>query len=209
MFRAFRRHCFNTMIDDDLMDDHLIPNHKLIMSFLNLLLAIKYMLRQRVMQKFKLLVKPHKFICLLHGYRYFYNLVWCAEFNLGQKKDLLGKYIAKGNFLCRATTVNSDVWVNLSTNWDHCFWLTGEFPDTLQIIVNKIERRFFIRNHRGPRTMLSVRNQVLLSILLEHQWSRFICIPDHASLSRVAAWKFVNKRIMVQILNFLQVLSSH
>ena len=63
-------------------------------------------------------------------------------------------------YLYRATNRNSDVWLNLSSNWDHFFWLTGEFPATLQIISDKIQSRFVRQNHRGPKGVLSYRNQV-------------------------------------------------
>ena len=67
-------------------------------------------------------------------------------------------------FLYRATSVNSDVWENLSRNWDR---LTGEFPHTLQKIVEKIETRLFLRNYRGPQSLLSVHNQVKKIVSIE------------------------------------------
>ena len=83
-------------------------------------------------------------------------LIEAFKSNLVSVTNVIGNII----FFLRVTSINCDVWVNLSTNWDHFFWLTGEFPHTLQIIVDKIQTKFFIKNQRGPKVLLSVRNQV-------------------------------------------------
>ena len=62
----------------------------------------------------------------------------------------------------RATISKSDVWVNLSKNWDHFFWLTGETPDSLQILLNRIQARVNLCRKRGRMSPMSHRNQVKL-----------------------------------------------
>ena len=61
----------------------------------------------------------------------------------------------------RATVLKADVWTNLSKNWDHFFWLTGETPDTLQILINRLHNRINLCRRRGRLSPISKRNQVI------------------------------------------------
>ena len=61
----------------------------------------------------------------------------------------------------RATNVRQDVWMNLSANSNHFFWLTGEVPQTLIMIVNKLQNRFQLHRQLGRRSGIDLRNQVL------------------------------------------------
>ena len=63
----------------------------------------------------------------------------------------------------RATRHSRDVWTKLQRNWIHFYWLTGETPHTLQILVHDIENRF--RPHIGPgrHSVLDFRNQVRIA----------------------------------------------
>ena len=64
----------------------------------------------------------------------------------------------------RATRFNFDCWNNLARNWTDFFWLTGETPDTLNLLVQLV--RANLRNvrgrnfRRGRRPALTFRNQV-------------------------------------------------
>ena len=60
----------------------------------------------------------------------------------------------------RATVHNSDGWQNLAKNWVHFFWLTGETPDTLSMIVSRLRRQFHRIENPQRREALSTRNQV-------------------------------------------------
>ena len=91
----------------------------------------------------------------------------------------------------RATNTNSDVWLNILRNWNHFFWLTGEFPDTLQLVVSKIERRFFHHYPRGRRASLSVRNQVIKDISYSLKCQLFMPYSQHDH-SKIAAQKWLH-----------------
>ena len=52
------------------------------------------------------------------------------------------------------------MWLNLQQNWNHFYWLTGETPQTMQILVNAIDRKFFVHRHYGRNCSLDLRNQV-------------------------------------------------
>ena len=62
----------NVSINSDLLDDDLIPNHRVIMSLIHLLFAIIKFWTKFKKKYMKPLAKPHKLICLLHGYRYLF-----------------------------------------------------------------------------------------------------------------------------------------
>ena len=51
------------------------------------------------------------------------------------------------------------MWDRLQDNWTHFYWLTGELPPTLQLIVNRLEVRFRHRT-RGRKCIITFRNQV-------------------------------------------------
>ena len=55
---------------------------------------------------------------------------------------------------------NRDVWINLEQNWSHCFWLTGETPQTLEILINRVESKFLNCCNSGPDSNLNLRNKV-------------------------------------------------
>ena len=56
--------------------------------------------------------------------------------------------------------VARDVWNLLECNWLHFFWLTGESPATLSVMVNRIEQLFLPQIQTGRVHSLSFRNQV-------------------------------------------------
>ena len=53
-----------------------------------------------------------------------------------------------------------DLWGVLEQNWVHFFWLTGETPQTLRTLVNKIEGVFFVHLSLGRNRKLDFHNQV-------------------------------------------------
>ena len=53
-----------------------------------------------------------------------------------------------------------DVWEVLQTNWSNFFWLTGDTPRTLQVIVNGIEQIYLPQRSMGRPSILTFRNQV-------------------------------------------------
>ena len=53
-----------------------------------------------------------------------------------------------------------DLWTKLQRNWKFFFWLTGEFPPTLQLIVDGIQNEFMPNVNRGRPQILDLRNQV-------------------------------------------------
>ena len=70
----------------------------------------------------------------------------------------------------RATLHDNDVWRSMQSNWNHFFWLTGETPETLQILVNILNRRFFWHRQYGRRSSLDLRHQV--SMYLDLNWTK-------------------------------------
>ena len=56
--------------------------------------------------------------------------------------------------------MHRDVWRNMQHNWDDFYWLTGETPITLQVLVNQIEHRNIFNNPLGRPGALDFRNQV-------------------------------------------------
>ena len=72
-------------------------------------------------------------------------------------------------FVCncsRSRFEENEVWNNLQTNWNHFFWLTGETPETLQILVNALHRNFFMHRQYGRKSSLDLRHQVLYDVSL-------------------------------------------
>ena len=53
-----------------------------------------------------------------------------------------------------------DFWSQLERNWTFLFWLTGEIPPTLQLIVDGIQRDMTPNVNRGRPQILDFCNQV-------------------------------------------------
>ena len=68
-------------------------------------------------------------------------------------------------YLCRAMNQTRDVWALLETNWDHFYWLTGETPHTMLILVEAMRNRVPRRRFGRPQ-VLDFRNQVNKRMLL-------------------------------------------
>ena len=60
----------------------------------------------------------------------------------------------------RARYNRRDLWTELSENWLHFFWLTGETPETCRILVRSLQRNDGIFRHVGRSSCLDFRNQV-------------------------------------------------
>ena len=58
--------------------------------------------------------------------------------------------------------MHSDVWTNLEQNWNDFFWLTGETPHTLQLLVQQLEPIYRQYYPRRRTSLLSFRNQVII-----------------------------------------------
>ena len=56
--------------------------------------------------------------------------------------------------------IGIDVWANLEQNWMNFFWLTGETPQTLAILVHVLSHIHLQQNHTGRPPALDFRNQV-------------------------------------------------
>ena len=73
---------------------------------------------------------------------------------------LLGRY--------RCQRQRRDFWLNLEQNWTDFYWLTGETPDTLNLLTNQIwayRRRIVGRWFRkGRRPAMTFRNQVKIYV---------------------------------------------
>ena len=57
-----------------------------------------------------------------------------------------------------------DLWAILEQNWINFFWLTGEIPQTLAILVQRLIHLFINQTHQGRATVIDFRNQVIFSI---------------------------------------------
>ena len=67
----------------------------------------------------------------------------------------------KKHFPFRRNSQQLDVWQQLEQNWDSFYWLTGEIPPSIAMIISDIEplfRRYVNRFGRTPK--LNLRNQV-------------------------------------------------
>ena len=60
----------------------------------------------------------------------------------------------------RANLLTKDVWNLLQNNWKHFYWLTGETPHSLNILVNRVQANYFPQIQRGRTTGLDFKNQV-------------------------------------------------
>ena len=60
----------------------------------------------------------------------------------------------------RINAIGMDVWASLEQNWVHFFWLTGETPQTLTILVNTLRNRNFVHLRLGRIPSIDFRNQV-------------------------------------------------
>ena len=59
----------------------------------------------------------------------------------------------------REVNQKADMWDFLERNWTHFYWLMGEIPPSLQMIVNQLNEKFG-RRQRGHNCIISFRNQV-------------------------------------------------
>ena len=83
-----------------------------------------------------------------------------------ERKKFYLKVIQKDLIFCvlfRALNGNYDVWANLQNNRTDSFWLTGETPDTLNVLVRKLENiyRNIFRIRKG---VLDFRKKVSSSL---------------------------------------------
>ena len=62
------------------------------------------------------------------------------------------------------------MWAYLETNWTFFFWLTGETPNSLQSIVNGVQREYLPTIQRGRGKILDFRNQVSYSFVKNTQF---------------------------------------
>ena len=58
--------------------------------------------------------------------------------------------------------MHRDVWLNMQNNWNDFYWLTGETPTSLQVLVDQLLHRNIFHNALGCRCALNYRNQVRL-----------------------------------------------
>ena len=105
----------------------------------------------------KRLLKPHLLLKMLGGFRW--NIVIFIEH---WKKQFMIVMTFWKFFLCfhRNEYIPTDMWIQLERNWLYFFWLTGEIPSTLQIVVNRIKKIFLPNITRSRNQCLSFRNQV-------------------------------------------------
>ena len=61
-------------------------------------------------------------------------------------------------FVNREQYGSRDVWAYLERNWVFFFWLTGEIPPTLQLVVDGIQHEFNPNVNRGRPQILDFRN---------------------------------------------------
>ena len=60
----------------------------------------------------------------------------------------------------RAVYRTNDLWSILERNWSEFFWLTGEIPGTLQVMVDGMHNIFQRQIRLGRPQILDFRNQV-------------------------------------------------
>ena len=75
----------------------------------------------------------------------------------------------------RANPQNSDVWIVLEKNWKDFYWLTGETPETLRILVQRMSTRFRYVRQMGRRSALDFPNKVTGSEVV-NTFSEIICM---------------------------------
>ena len=83
---------------------------------------------------------------------------------------------------CRSTDNHHDVWRTLSQNWNHFYWLTGETPDTLNIIVQGLRSNFF-RLHQHRNNALNLHNKVLLVMMWLRRYPTMCHLALHFGVS--------------------------
>ena len=118
---------------------------------------------------------PHTLIKLLAGYRCVWmNFFWIIFF-LYLQPDV-NNYKANVN-LTRSTDNRHDVWNELRQNWSHFYWLSGETPDTMSLIVQGLRDNYF-QFHQHRNNALNFHNQVLLVLI----WLRRYPTMSHLAL---------------------------
>ena len=65
-------------------------------------------------------------------------------------------------FVNRVVYRTNDLWAILEQNWNFFYWLTGELPISLQMLVNQIQNTFVPQIVLGRPPILDLRNQVSL-----------------------------------------------
>ena len=88
---------------------------------------------------------------------------------------MIQKIFLKNAYRCEFG--NHDVLINLLTNWDDFYWLTGEFPPTFNMILNQIGHVIPVR--RGPQNVLDLENQVILIMSFFLILCKFLTILIH------------------------------
>ena len=62
---------------------------------------------------------------------------------------------------------NNDVWLNLKTNWNDFYWLTGETPQSFKSLVHAIDEKYPFY-HRANRSKLNIQNQVSITFYCQN-----------------------------------------
>ena len=84
----------------------------------------------------------------------------CTAAIFGRIQVFLLKVTFKMTYLCdkiymsilkfnRAELRPQDLWTKLSRNWTFFFWLTGEIPPTLQVMIDLIQHEYIPHVQRG------------------------------------------------------------
>ena len=70
------------------------------------------------------------------------------------------------NIFNRSGYRRTDVWASLERNWSNFFWLTGETPGSLQVIVNRLTAIYLPQVARGRAENIDFCNQVYNFIII-------------------------------------------
>ena len=96
--------------------------------------------------------------------------------------------------MCRCVDNSHDVWKDLSTNWNHFYWLTGETPVSMQIIIEGIRENFF-NYHLHGNNRLDFRNQILLVLIWLRRYPTMLHLGMHFGISVTTVHDIIHKML--------------
>ena len=93
---------------------------------------------------------------------------------------------------CSRRMQRRDFWQILSTNWDHFYWLTGEVPHSMNLLVNRI-RQIYKKRPSGRRSVLNIRNQVLLTMIWLRKYPTLHHLALHFSIPVTSVHRIIHR----------------
>ena len=108
-----------------------------------------------------------------------------------------GDYCFKFEMICsvaRCVDNSHDVWSDLRKNWNHFYWLTGETPVSMDILLQGLTDSYF-RNHENRNNSLNLRNQILLVLMWLRRYPTMQHLSVHFGVSVSTIHEIIHKML--------------